>query len=49
MTTKKIINKEINFTKKNNNPQFIIIDNLKDDFDNLYSKKYFDSFNYNFV
>ena len=30
MTTKKIINKEINFIKKNNNPQFIIIDNLKD-------------------
>ena len=49
MTTKKIISKEINFVKKNNNPQFIIIDNLKDDFDNLYSKKYFDSFNYNFV
>ena len=48
-TTKKIISKEINFVKKNNNPQFIIIDNLKDDFDNLYSKKYFDSFNYNFV
>ena len=27
----------------------MVIDNLKDDFDNLYSKKYFDSFNYNFV